>query len=159
METLELRHITSYLPYGLKAHQRIWTQMGRGRKDKITTELKMVNSTTIYNFFELGRYVASECVKPVLFSIEMVYKKVEIDGEFFIPIERLKTQFGHELNIYMFFAGGLAIDVNTKGYPKTVDFFDGFEITNQLLRWKFDIFGLINKNLAVEVTEDNNPYK
>lgn len=54
----------------------------------------------------------------------------------------------------------LNLDFDTEDYGQTIDLYDGFLIVQLLIRYHFDIAGLIEKGEAVDVnTLEINPYK
>jgi len=56
----------------------------------------------------------------------------------------------NEYNEYLFYGSSIGLSSNTV---------TAYELINWLLKNHFDFLGLISKGLAIEVTEENNPYK
>jgi hypothetical protein len=135
-DQLTLEHLAPYLPYKLKAYQTVFTQVKSG-KDKVTTEIRIVNSTTIYNFFQLGKHKSHEHVKPILRPLSDLTN--EIVKEFFdldsvdlelIDIEQWRKE--------------LYTDVKSEARFQ----YRQFQV---LFKHHFDVFNLIQKNLAIDI--------
>lgn len=88
-------------------------------------------------------------VTPFLFPMSMLFKEITINGETFTPIRKIVTT-GWEIE-----DDGSAN--SNCGFDITPD--DMFDYLSQLMSMHFDVNGLIEKGLAIAVTEKNNPYK
>ena len=134
---LELKHLAGYLPYGLKL-------------ERINYKNERFKQLTAYDLCPDGEI---ENIKPILRPLSDLIKKIEVNGEKFVPIERLDNNFrpnSKDLNICMF-ANELSIDIDTQDYSQCIDLADGFRITQRLLEWHFDIYGLIENGLAIDI--------
>lgn len=128
---LELKHIAPYLPYGLKVL----------RPDKKTIlEIKGVNGNLI--IFErignLSQYGDLSNSKPILRPLSDLTKEIDVDGERFVPIEKIKHW-------------------SFEGYTKLIHGKIDNSITafhwNKLCEWHFDVFGLVEKDLAININQ------
>jgi len=149
---LGIQHLATYLPYGLEIQSR-----GNGNC------LLSVSGQTLT---ELGKFNIQQVMdlelKPILRPLINLTKEIEINGKKFIPIiemirkchktgdERLLLmelndsrstrrhyRVGYERNFYIYWDVLIFIDGMRYDYIQT------------LLEWHFDIFGLIDKKLAV----------
>jgi len=147
METdkLELKHLVGYLPYGLKA-------LGNCNYHTI---IGFKNETY---FIEGGNnYAYGDIIdlKPILRPLSDLTKEIDVNGEKFVPIDRLfgsayRIQgFEHYLNV---FNGGFELTI-TKG-NKTI--YADFNMYQKLYEWHFDIHGLIPLKLAININTLNH---
>lgn len=145
MEKLELKHLAGYLPYVLKIM----------RPDNMTI-LEIVGLQGSLFIFSEGGYgqIGNSGNKPILRPLSDLTKEIEVNGEKFVPMDRLfgsayRIQgFEHYVNI---FNGGFELTI-TKG-NKTV--YADFYIYQKLYEWHFDIYGLIEKGLAIDINTLN----
>jgi len=145
---LELKHILPYLDFGIKA---IDLQADHG--DNVFEITGFSNTKgNIEVFDQYGNFdIKMSEIKPILRPLSDLTKEIDVNGEKFIPIEKLNNDFrqnSKDLNICMF-ANELSIDIDTEDYSQCIDLADGFRISEKLLEWHFDISGLIENNLAI----------
>lgn len=119
---LELKHLAGYLPYGLKLHDIY------------------VNTTykTLMNCEMLDYLINSdnECVKPILKPLSDLTKEIEVNGEKFVPINNLI---------------GYGIIKHSNNHFIELDFYKiVYNDMIKLLEWHFDIYNLIENNLAID---------
>jgi hypothetical protein len=144
MEKLKLKHIAPYLPYGL---QYIY-------KGKIA---ELVNIHYFYSHDEYGNVTGkSECtivicprfnevqslitaIKPILRPLSDLTKEIEIEGKKFVPFEWLLQYNPHtkDTKPCAVIENGVIEMQYYRDYQK-------------LFEWHFDVFGLIDKGLAVD---------
>lgn len=117
---LELKHLAGYLPYGLKMY---WED-NQNRTQK-AWELKC----------DAVDFVLNNQNKPILHPLSDLTKEIKVNGEKFVPIDRLTNMA--RINYEM---GLLTID-------KDMTLKDYFK----LLEWHFDIYGLIENGLAIDI--------
>ena len=123
---LEIKHLTSYLPYGLKGF--------------CTDDLQGVE---IMNGLQK---ISDSC-------IEVISDKEPMDLIYFKPILFPLSKYYSEKNGY---GGYIAFkDFKNEVINKRIS----LKVYEDLLKNKFDVFGLIEAGLAEPVTEDFNPYK
>ena len=178
---LEIKHLASYLPYGLKG---FCTDDLQGVE--IMNGLQKISDSCIEVISD-KEPMDLVYFKPILFPLSSLTKEITINGESFVPVknlfelhhcgmrleERLKC-FSFNKNkieyddfncaitdgVYMFgysnYGGFQAID--TDEY-KNYTVINQLELLMKLFEWKFDVFELIEAGLAEPVTEDFNPYK
>ena len=133
METLKLEHIAPYLPYGLKgiASGKIYKlkAIKTGRSDCYWIKEK---DPYIFGVWGLRR------IKPLLRPLSQLTEEIEHNGDKFVPIDY--NAFKHDKDHLVDFAN------NFKNY-KSVK----YGIMERLFEWHFDVFGLIEKGLAVPI--------
>ena len=137
---LEIKHLTSYLPYGLNIkdvkHGSVFEAL------HFITTPNQDFSLFKGNFDQL---IKDKYLKPILFPLSSLTK------------EDIK-------NFYQFNNDELKL-IDWKEWVEDLMFFIKAEETFQLSQFeylfskKFDVFGLIEAGLAEPVTEDFNPYK
>ena len=138
---LEIRHLTSYLPYGLNIkdvkHGSVFEAL------HFITTPNQDFSLFKGNFDQL---INDKYLKPILFPLSSLTKEITINGKTFVPKKLIldSAKFHSEVPICV-------IDNDYRLW----NVFE-YEI---LLSLKFDIYNLIEKGLAEPVTEDFNPYK
>ena len=138
---LEIRHLTSYLPYGLNIkdvkHGSVFEAL------HFITTPNQDFSLFKGNFDQL---IKDKYLKPILFPLSSLTKEITINGKTFVPKKLIldSAKFHSEVPICV-------IDNDYRLW----NVFE-YEI---LLSLKFDIYNLIEKGLAEPVTEDFNPYK
>ncbi len=125
MEKLELKHIVGYLPYGLKMELLGFPFTQALGKHYRTLELDCGHD---FRF-----YLNENRVRPVLRPLSDLTKEIEVNGEKFVPTDILKWNTQNR-----------SID---KIYFETVS----YSMIQKLYEWHFDIHGLIEKGLAIDV--------
>lgn len=137
MEKLELKNLAPYLPYGLKI------QIGNlkdGYDLEMTCEDEMESQCISVKDVIKGEH------KPILRPLSDLTKEIEVNGEKFVPLEIINLH-----SCKLFHTTRL---VNKNGYD-----FDITQIPHnsfvRLLEWHFDVYGLIEKGLAVDINTLN----
>ena len=141
---LELKHLAPYLPYGLKA------KMVDYKIDYVNAEYDRI--TGIYLLPHGGWHCKTnggsspsiEHIKPILRPLSDLTKEIEHNGEKFVPHHR--TSIGMQFSQTHDRGMGILknrIDTNTLTYADTMLLFE----------WHFDVFGLIDAGLAVDINE------
>ena len=143
---LELKHLASYLPYGLNIkdvkHGSVFEAL------HFITTPNQDFSLFKGNFDQL---INDKYLKPVLFPLSSLTKEITINGESFIPIREIKN-----LELFSHYELEDFVRNNfTYGYIESLS----YQLLSQLFEWKIDVFGLIEAGLAEPVTENFNPYK
>jgi len=142
MEKLTLEHLSGYLSYGLKVKMNT-----TGNIYKVSGFRKSDDSFK-YLFFTNSDCYSDEC-KPILHPLSDLTKEITHNGETFVPMEKLQNildfdddfEFTEELQILLH---------NTEvTYYFPPNFF--LQFYNKLYEWHFDIHGLIDKNLAIDI--------
>lgn len=135
METyLTIKHLAPYLPYELKI-----------RCGEMSHPILTCADT---NEFEIAvkEVFINSAYKPILRPLSDLTKEIEVNGEKFVPLEKLKII-------------GMSVDLNENGLELVFDndylwvYLHDFKenIYDKLLEWHFDVFGLIEKNLAIDI--------
>ena len=134
MEKLELKHLAPYLPYGLKAEILDYKcDYVNKRYDEIVGVHQWDKTCLYWSVLTVGGSKPNiERIKPMLRPLSDLTKEIEHGGEKFVPTKALSMW---DLE------GITAIDI--PHIPVNL-----YEL---LLKWHFDIFGLIEKGLAVDI--------
>lgn len=165
---LELKHLAPYLPYGLKM-QKWWHSHGTDKLTMDVVEFKGILNKDYYIEIHstFTGYSNDLCrFKPILRPLSDLKKEIEVDNKKFIPIiELLKIKYSdyYKENIGNKYE---EIEVSKNSYPKAwfkysapheifipLYNFDKLEywIVEKLFEWHFDYFGLIEKDLALNL--------
>jgi len=116
---LELKHYAAYLPYNVEC-----------KRSNLEGNIFQLNTETI-------EFAVNNKDLLILRKITDLNKEIEIDGEKFVPIEKL-SPVPNFFNIDFIIKHPLACN---------------YELIEKLLSWHFDVFDLINNGLAVDFNE------
>lgn len=161
MEKLELKHLVPYLPYGLKASY----QDAICLLDGISSD----SISVVTN--DGGEYTSFPHIKPILRPLSDLTKEIEHNDERFVPIEEIAKLGTRELKCYvtnsnigtcyvdaefrkkgffMYHSNGYFIwQVGKNAEEQTV--YNQLELFQKLFSWHFDVFGLIDKGLGIDI--------
>ena len=137
---LELKHITPYLPYGLKG---LITDVIENENwhDEVESVCFVDNVLTFGDACDVYLDEPNETTfNPILRPLSDLTKEIEHNGEKFVPIERLAYWFDFTyldtLSLYI------------QEYP--------YNVVEKLFEWKFDYFDLIPNGLAIDINTITN---
>lgn len=158
MMELELKHIAPYLPYKLKVRHPEGDLIMMGIKDdggRIREEHEVVEDPQFtlvvcrkekHRYRPYSNFFIQSGFKPLLRPLSDLTQEIEHNGERFVPDEQLCGALkeldyivGHH-NDYFSFRKNLYAN---KGFS--------FSEYQKLLEWHFDIFGLIQAGLAIDI--------
>jgi len=135
MEKLELKHLSPYLPYGLSV-KCMGEYMEDSDEDNPTPKLfeligllKNKASVSFHGNKEVFHY---EDLFPILRPLSDLTKEIEIDGKRFVSNQYLKDNYIGEM-----------MHTNLASWSHRV--------VSKLFEWHFDVFGLIEKGLAIDI--------
>jgi len=140
---LGIKHLAPYLPYELKVNltRRLFERenvdlMGSMIAYNGTTkEHWIMESNVTYGLFD---------VKPILRPLSYLTKEIEHNGEKFVPIEWFEEKY-YTLDLHKQCLRLLEEDgenwINQSDYM----------LVQHLIEWHFDIFGLIENKLAIDI--------
>ncbi len=137
MEKLTLEHLAPYLPYDLKI---TWKNIEDNNVICIMgAEGSIDNPLSILDVIEYG-------YKPILRPLSDLTKKIE---SHFCPVDYLNTEFANYLqdeddSFEYIINNFLDQDLNILNYLP-------YNVVNKLLELHFDVFGLIEKGLAIDI--------
>lgn len=131
MEKLEIKHVAPYLPYGLKV-STIHTLIAENGIGNINHIVKAVNE-------------GKSQYKPILRPLSDLTKEIEHNGEKFVPLDVLKYLFPNTPNWKIYHLDWIKrkVDLNTTIVE--------YCIVQKLFEYNFDVFGLIDKGLAIDI--------
>jgi len=132
---LQLKHLAPYLPYGLKIEiASMDISLTMTVDDEMDSETISLTDAIENNH------------KPMLRPLDLT-KPITVDGIEIVPIDTLNLMLGNNLE-YRHGKYSMYIDGSwTNSYTELP-----YEIVEKLLSWHFDVFGLIEQGLAVELT-------
>ena len=133
MKKLELKHIAPYLAYGVKC---FCTEFNNGEIltlesfyfSSSSKELKLI-------FKEKNGGSSSTSCKPILRPLSQLTQEIEHNGGKFVPMDILHELF-RKTDLFYF---DTYMVLNNP-----------YEVIEKLLEWHFDVFGLIEQELAIE---------
>lgn len=151
---LELKHIAPYLPYDLRIFHSAfmfrnnWNENEIGtmagitdvislKLDEITFDIVMKRDKDSYKLHDSRGHF-----KLILRPISDLTKEIEHNGEKFVPIEKVDKGGNMELLE--------CLNDDEFEFPKDLDLFPYWMIVS-LLEWHFDIYGLIENGLAIDI--------
>lgn len=139
---LTLREIAPYLPYGLKSADN--SVKAYGLKKPLISNIDTIN---VMKFIDGGTEA-----KPILRPLSDLTKDIEHNGIKINPYSDIYN-IQRDVEIYrpLNLDHPIELLVNTEDYSQEVDLYDGYLIIQKLLEWQFDIFGLIEKGLAIDI--------
>jgi len=178
MNKLTIKELAPYLPYGLKVQHTSFYEFGENIVALDILESLCTDCATfeMSKHYYLTDIEDNECeIKPILRPLSDLTKEIEHNGEKFVPILVLASflglknlgrydtdgviEYGYEQKFHddsqryvvdYFKDGQLGIWYDTKdGLP--IDTYSSLSVINKLLEWHFDIFGLIDKALAIDI--------
>jgi hypothetical protein len=136
---LLFKAVCSYLPYGLKLYFEYTNKVGE--------------ITNIYNIDEDVKlsmdYRDEEHIwmfKPILRPLSQLTEEIEHNGEMFEPLERLKCP---ELGHVDYISNEREYWIKKHEHQNWLDPIP-YGLIQLLLKWHFDIYGLIELGLAIE---------
>ena len=148
METLTIKELVPYLPYGLKLYL--------GRKGYERNNVDLIKCDFRYNSAVKEQYILFNEVtygyfdiKPLLRPLSDLTKEIEHNGERFVPINKILREigYGYTLECYNQDKAWILND----GYRALGEF--PYRKIKFLFELHFDVFGLIPKNLAIDINQ------
>ena len=144
---LELKHLAPYLNYGLKMirkidfHSEDWNNFQIGTLDQLRKNLTTEDWFTIGLDINLKSYQITDSLncKPILRPLSDLNKPINHDNITFIPIE---TYVGIG-------------DLKTISKTQVVSRLHSYAAHDFLFAHHFDVFGLIDKGLALDTNTPN----
>lgn len=157
---LELKHIAPYLPYGLKIKSGNYTLRN--------LVIEVDNYSSSHNEVSLKNVVSGIGHKPILRPLSDLTKEIEHNGERFVPIFEIYNIVNNISHVQRKkLKAVLNKDLNGKYVSKAILDFKGkfnaiyikhnevlkcsYEVIQKLLEWHFDIFSLLENNLAIDI--------
>lgn len=154
---LSITHLAPYLPYGLKV-QTSWSIDGFGGictskaiglyRDELLLEPYTILHKHIPYRISIDRTSLSDPdTKPLLLPMSSLYTEITHNGKTFIPQKELDWGSWNDEIGYIVSA---EYGENPRVAINVLDFIDDYY---KLLEWHFDVFGLIDKGLAIDKTK------
>lgn len=143
---LELKHLAPYLPYKLKGKlendEYYDTKIGVLLRLETAFDSDNIPMCTVEEYED-----EIEFFKPILRPLSDLTKEIEVNGEKFVPWNLLEI----DSSIVDF------LSVNNQPIIRLIDceFIYAIDVYNniiqKLIEWHFDVFGLIEKGLAIDI--------
>ena len=135
MKKLEIKHLAPYFPYGLMLDCEL-----EGYENEIKTLFTISNSGAVVTQPERCVYLFGD-VKPILRPLSDLTKEIEHNGERFVPIKQLSKYTNDQTS-----GGKNGLEwgiIETFPYSDLIKLFE----------WHFDVFGLIDQGLAININD------
>jgi len=149
---LKLEHISAYLPYDLKFlyHGNIYKMRWINRFGDIDYDSK---NDFIDPFPPNIFNKELDLVKLMFRPLSDLTKEIEVNGDRFVPLEKLTEIFGGRPISFDGTCFYTKIQENMVRKKKDVVplHFSQLDAFNKLFEWHFDVFGLIEKGLAINI--------
>jgi hypothetical protein len=152
---LELKHIAPYLSYKLKFHQG-WS-FERG----IEITLLELDIHGMANFSNLNGLWDIRDLRPILRPISDLTKEIEVNEQKFVPIDKLKEMYNATMpDSYIKKLHYIKWDDQFTLFGLEED--NSYEVSmpyglyEKLFEWNFDVFGLLDAGLAVDINTLKN---
>ena len=131
MEKLELKHLAPYLPYDLEC--KVW-KPAHIHNNKVVKLVGLINKDC--GCFTQNNYYYDE-FKPILRPLSDLTKVIQHNGDEFIPYIEYNyiSEFLEELS---------TLDYTYMDHVQ-------YKVINVLFELHFDVFGLIEKGLAIDI--------
>ena len=144
---LELKHLATYLPYSLK----LIVSSVDGSDYELLTGLISQNGQSIAQISNTDYYLDDVeendfSIAPILRPLSDLTKEIEINGEKFVPLDWFDKNYAplecshKEMQKHFM-----------KDTLKTMPYL----VIEKLIEWHFDVFGLIENNLAININTLN----
>jgi len=142
---LELKHLAPYLPYKLKCWVKDYPlDIGDNAANNIY-ELHAIYSNGECVFHDLVESQQGfQEIKPILRPLSNMDYECDIHGEKFTPYDRLKDVISEAQWLQI-----CELITENPDYQLVVDL--PYWYIENLIKWHFDIFGLIEKGLAIDI--------
>ncbi len=145
MNKLELKHLAPYLPHGLIINQHREDLDKNYQSEMValfSDKIKVISEKFPFSE-EIGYYEA----KPILRPLSDLTKEIEHDGKKFVPLGVLQLHDNVKID-----CDGVVTDGRDEYGLKWL----AYESMQFLLNWHFDVFGLIEKGLAIDINTLDN---
>jgi hypothetical protein len=134
---LELKHLAGYLPYDLK----IKTTFGWDTMQTLNDYCVNIDFEDVHYYDSLE----TTDFKAILRPLSDLTKEIEVNGEKFVPNVKLNLHSTYSYGIFLENQYGYGYEVTDLSFNKV----------NKLLEWHFDIYGLIDAGLAIDLNTLN----
>lgn len=146
---LELKHIAPYLPYVLKAEILDYEKDYVGKQyDEIIGLHKWYKNKDWVCLTAGGSKPSFDTIKPILRPLSDLTKEIEVNGEKFVPIECLEEKY-YTLDLHKQCLR--LLEENGENWINQSEYM----LVNYLFEWHFDVFGLIENGLAIDINTLN----
>lgn len=156
MKRLTIKEVTPYLPFKLQ-----WKFEG---SDDIHEVMGIdITDFGIHLFSPYGDYGKCRIYegKPLLRPLSQLTEEIEHNGERFVPIDRINN-YGKTSGLQPVSYGICDRDINPNlttygggswegGIEEDISTFQFYRLYEKLFEWHFDVFGLIDRNLALPI--------
>lgn len=136
---LELKHIAPYLPYGLRI---------KGETHGDIEELTGLSGGCVMINGNIKAWCDIFDVKPILRPLSDLTNEIEHNGEKFVPIEYLEDKY-YTIDLHK--QCMRLLEEEGENWINQTDYM----LIDYLFEWHFDVFGLIDNNLAININQQN----
>ncbi len=152
---LEVKDLVGYLPYNLKCKTDIGilelSSIQINNRFKYWFCENNFNNEILSKYNCTGRGFYSTQIKPILFPVTDLTKEITFNNKNFVPLDILWELC--DVTAEVDFIEALSDDHRS---IKEKLMFAPLTIVQKLLEWKFDIYGLIDAGLAIDINKLDN---
>ena len=137
-DTIKLHEICGYLPYGVKINAEL--------SNKPYNIMTLCDKTGLSNLGISDFMDDVRFFKPLLRPLSDLTKEIEHNGDVFVPIVKLLQEYCFDTN--------QMTEQEINEYAESMIKIDmSYMVAQMLMEWHFDIHGLINRNLALNLND------
>jgi hypothetical protein len=136
---LELKHLTPYLPHKLRVihdGKNKMLNVGRGSSNN------WIGLSALLRWQEREHLSAF----PILRPLSDLKKEITVGNSTFIPIDVIRSKPDFETALW-----GVSVMTGDLFQNRNIE----YSLAQKLFKWHFDVFGLIGKNLAIDINSIN----
>ncbi|MDR0266002.1 MAG: hypothetical protein LBJ04_22505 [Sphingobacterium sp.] len=145
---LTLEHLAPYLPYAFNVISKVteYTYKVLGLSND---ELMIAENAMFSGWYAISNF------KPILRPISDLTKEIEHNEKKFVPIEWFEIGDDEAENWFTFDHGNINLindlsNISIHGIYHDINFLP-YAVVQKLIKWHFDVFGLIEKGLAIDM--------
>lgn len=136
MKTLELKHLAPYLPYGLNC------KFNNSEIKELIGIRNYVGWSGVFREKYGENNIPLISIKPILRQLSDLTKEIEHNGEKFVPIEWIEERY-FTLDLHK----QCESIIDDERWINQCDYM----LINHLFEWHFDVFGLIERGIAIDI--------
>ncbi len=149
---LTFEKISNYLPYGLKMNLN--RNNGMFKSDNVSIDNCQINkNNSFYGWYLTYKNVTFGMydIKPILRPLSDLTKEIEVNGEKFVPFDKINKLFPEYPLIKDSVCGINTFFISDSCELNMLSIYEVYKIYQKLFEWHFDLFSLIKNKLAIDI--------
>ena len=149
MEKLEIKHLAPYLPNGFV---NVLVNDGNLKYIDYITSISLIDECISFDKSQDWYYGEGEDeinIKPIFRPLSNLTKEIEINGKIFVPAKVLwsvEAKEEEDFDVY-----GIIPEYWKNNMKLNPIKYYNYRDMERLFKWHFDVFGLIEKGLAIDI--------